>query len=144
MGGFVGVIGVVRFLFRVMKTQTLGTFEPKYAPYFSSPGDFACLYGSSGEDDVQDEGFSAQARASIRLSSRPQEPPHPEILEVAEAKQKLEAADALRSDHRSPTRIAASHCGLPEEKLRQKQQSRQEAEVWSCPELEPMTLKRGP
>ncbi|CAE7341034.1 CHR24 [Symbiodinium natans] len=49
--------------------------------------DFACLYGSSGEDDVQDEGFSAQ---------------------VAEAKQKLEAAD---------------------EKLRQKQQSRQEAEA---------------
>jgi len=49
--------------------------------------DFACLYGSGQEEDVQDEGFSAQ---------------------VAEAKQKLEAAD---------------------EKLRLKQQARQDAEA---------------
>lgn len=59
------------------------------------PGDFACLYGTSQEEEAQDEGFSAQVPPSQTLGvfTFPGVAWVFHMPQVAEAKQQLEAAD---------------------------------------------------
>ena len=94
-------------------------------------GDFACLYGSAQEEEVQDEGFSAQACGrTVHITLL-----HNSPVEVAEAKQKLEAADALHLDAcragvSSPCQsISKSRQRQLQEKLSERKRLRQEAEA---------------